>query len=127
MLAAERRHRSQRQLERRAKSARRSSRLIYPKTAAQRFHQSRSALKNQNPQNGHLLARFDWGFGAICFGASPVAAVFGSAPGSATPPEHRYHLNPTPQIQPSKEDISIWQGIGHFYLALTTKSDQVCR
>jgi len=37
------------------------------------------------------MARFDWGLGAVCFGASPVAAVFGSAPRSATPPEHRIH------------------------------------
>ena len=105
--------------ERRAKAARRSSRFIYTKTAAQGLHQSRVAQKNQNPQNGHLMARFDWGYGAICFGANPVAAVFVSAPGSATPPEHRIHFNPTLQIQPSKADISTWQRIGHFYLALT--------
>jgi hypothetical protein len=105
--------------ERRAKSARRSSRFIYPKTAAREFHQSRSAFKNQNPQNGHLMARFDWGLGAFCFGANPVAAVFGSAPGSATPPEHRIQSNPTPQFRLLKEDISIWKRIGHFYLALT--------
>ena len=78
--------------ERRAKAARRTSRFIYPKTAARGLHQSRSAHKNQNPQNGHLMARFDWGLGAVCFGASPVAAVFGSAPGSATPPGHRLHF-----------------------------------
>jgi len=93
--------------ERRAKAARRSSRSIHPKTAARGLHQSRSAIKN--PQNEHLMARFDWGYGALCFGASPVAAVFGSAPGSATPPEHRIHFNPTPQILPSKKDISIWR------------------
>ncbi len=40
--------------ERRAKAARRSSRLIYPKTAARELHQSRSSVKNQNPQNGQL-------------------------------------------------------------------------
>jgi hypothetical protein len=42
-------------MERRAKPARRSSRFMYPKTAAQELHQSRSAHKNQNPQNGHLI------------------------------------------------------------------------
>src|SRR5437588_8399197 len=82
---------------------------MHPKTAARRLHQSRSAHKNQNPQNGHHRARFDWGFGAICFGASPVAAVFGSAPGSATPPEHRFHSNPSSQAATSKT--------GHFYFA----------
>ena len=75
--------------------------------------------QNQNPQNGHLLARFDWGLGAICFGASPVAAVFGSAPGSATSPEHRTHCKPTSQTHLSKQDISTLLGIGHFYFALT--------
>jgi hypothetical protein len=59
--------------ERRAKHARRSSRLIYPKTAARKLHPSRLLHKNQNPQNGQHRARFDWGLGAICFGASPVA------------------------------------------------------
>jgi hypothetical protein len=119
MLAAERQRRNQRQMERRAKPARRSSRFMYPKTAARRLHQSRSAMKNQNPQNGHLMARFDWGFGAICFGASPVAAVFGSAPGSATSPKHRIHSNPNPPTVPSKQDISTLLRIGHFYFALT--------
>ena len=76
-------------------------------------------LKNQNPQNGHLMARFDWGFGAVCFGASPVAAVFGSAPGSATSPKHRLYSKPYPLAVPSKQDISTLLGIGHFYFALT--------
>src|SRR5664279_6538495 len=102
MLVAEQRRSGQRQMERRAKAARRSSRLRYPKTAAQRLHQSRSAHKNQNPQNGQLMARFDWGSGAICFGASPVAAVFGSALGSATSPEHRIYCKPAFQEALSK-------------------------
>jgi hypothetical protein len=109
MLGAKRRHRSQNQAERRAKPARRPSRCIYPKTAARKLHQSRSVLKNQNPQNGQHWARFDWGFGAICFGASPVAAVFGSAPGSATPPEHRIHCKP---LLPGSHPKT-----GHFYFA----------
>ena len=120
MLAVEHSHRDERQKERRAKPARRSSRLIYPKTAARRLHQSRSAHQNQNPQNGHLMARFDWGSGAVCFGASPVAAVFGSAPGSATPPEHRIYFNLTPTAALLKQDISTLLGIGHFYFALTS-------
>ena len=119
MLAVERPHRTQRQEERRAKPARRSSRFLYPKTAAPRLHQSRFPRKNQNPQNGHHRARFDWGFGAACFGASPVAAVFGSAPGSATPPERQIYSNPTLPTRPSKQDISTLLGIGHFYFALT--------
>src|SRR6202044_800019 len=84
-----------------------------------------SCLKNQNPQNGHLMARFDWGLGAVCFGASPVAAVFGSAPGSATSPEHRIYLKPTLQQHPTKPDISTWHRLGHFYLALTGRLSRV--
>ena len=125
MLAAKRRHRNQNQSERWAKPARRSSRFIYPKTAARELHQSRSVLKNQNPQNGHHRARFDWGSGAVCFGASPVAAVFGSAPGSATPPEHRIHCKPAPSAPSSKQDISTLLGIGHFYFALTGGSGTI--
>lgn len=119
MLGAKRRHRSQNQAERRPKPARLPSRCIYPKTAARKLHQSRSVHRNQNPQNGQHWARFDWGSGAICFGASPVAAVFGSAPESATPLEHRIHSNPAPHAPPSKQDISTLLGIGHFYFALT--------
>jgi len=103
----------------RAKTARSTSRLIYPKTAAPKLHQSSRIPKNQNPQNGQHWARFDWGIGAICFGASPVAAVFGSAPGSATSPKHRFHFKPAPQNPPSKQDISTLRAIGHFYFALT--------
>src|ERR1019366_8537527 len=119
MLVAEHSRRGKRQMARRAKPARRSSRFMYPKTAARGLHQSRSVRKNQNPQNGHLMARFDWGLGAVCFGASPVAAVFGSAPGSATSPEHQIHFKPASPAAPSKQDISTLLGIGHFYFALT--------
>ena len=52
-------------------------------------------------------------------GASPVAAVFGSAPGSATPPEHRIHCKPTSRASLSKQNISTLLGIGYFYFALT--------
>jgi hypothetical protein len=103
----------------RAKAAQPTSRLIYPKTAARKLHQCSITPKNQNPQNGQHRARFDWGSGAVCFEVSPVAAVFGSAPGSATSPEHRIHLKPTPRNPVSKPDISTWHRLGHFYLALT--------
>src|ERR1035437_191247 len=119
MLVAQQRRSNQGQIDRRVKPARRSTRLRYPKTAARELHQSRAAHKNQNPQNGQLMARFDWGLGAVCFGASPVAAVFGSAPGSATPPEHRIHFKPSSPTAPLKQDISTLLGIGHFYFALT--------
>jgi hypothetical protein len=103
----------------RAKPARLSSRLLYPKTAAPKLHQSRFHPKDQTLQNGQHWARFDWRVGAICFGASPVAAVFGSAPGSATSPEHRLYTKPSSQTSPIKPDISTLRKLGHFYFALT--------
>lgn len=102
--------------------ARRPSRLYLPKTAARKLHLGRSLGKHQNPQIGPYRARFDWGLGAVCRGASPVAAVFGSAPGCATPPEHRIYLNPASATPPSKPDISTGHSLGHFYLALTAPS-----
>jgi hypothetical protein len=47
------------------------------------------SFQKPKPPERAPSARFDWGLGAVCFGASPVAAVFGSAPGGATPREHR--------------------------------------
>jgi hypothetical protein len=105
----------------RAKTARPSSRLIYPKTAARGNSPKQMGSENQNPQNGQHWARFDWGFGAICFGAIPVAAVFGSAPGARLPRNIKSTINPHPHATSLKQDISTWQdgGLGHFYLALT--------
>lgn len=81
--------------ERRAKPARRTSRLIYSKTVARESHPSRWPQKNQCPRNRWLscLKPVDRGFGAVCPGACPFAAVFESASGSATSPKHRTHTN----------------------------------
>src|SRR5205807_395311 len=51
------------------------------------------------------------------FGASPVASASGIRSGAT--PCGRPQPNTAPPPAPSKPDISIWQGIGHFYLALT--------
>ena len=90
--------------ERRAKAARRSPRLIYPKTAARGLHQCRSAQKNQNPQNGHLWPGLTGGLAPSASKPAPSSG-FGSAPGSATSPEHRILHKPAPQFRPSKPDI----------------------
>jgi len=94
MLVIEQRRSNQRQIDRRAKPARRSTRIKISEDRCSGASPKQICLQNQNPQNGHLMARFDWGLGAICFGASPVAAVFGSAPGGANPPEHESTLSP---------------------------------
>ncbi len=119
MLVAEQRRSNQQQIDRRAKPAPRSTRFKISEDRCSGASPKQICPQNQNPQNGHLMARFDWGLGAICFGASPVAAVFGSAPGCATPPEHRIHFKPSSQLALIKQDISTLPGIGHFYFALT--------
>ena len=111
-----------RQIDRRAKPARRSTRFKISEDRCSGASPKQICPQNQNPQNGHLMARFDWGLGAVCFGASPVAAVFGSAPGSATPPEHRIHFKPSSQQALLKQDISILPGIGHF-----SPENRLCR
>jgi hypothetical protein len=118
MLVAEQRRSNQQQIDRRA-------RFKISKDRCSGASPKQICPQNQNPQNGHLMARFDWGLGAICFGASPVAAVFGSAPGSATPPEHRIHFKLSSQLALIKQDISTLPGIGHFYFALTRKEPEV--
>lgn len=99
------------------KSGPATSHFIYPKPPLRDFTTAVS-LENQNPQNGQHKARFDWGFGAVCRGASPVASAL-DLPQKRDLPENRIQIStPSPTV-PSKQDISIWQRIGHFYLALT--------
>lgn len=94
-----------------------TSRFIYPKPPLRDFTTAVQP-ENQNPQNGHHKARFDWGLGAVCCGASPVASAL-DLPQERDPPENRIQTTtPSPAV-PSKQDISTWQRIGHFYLALT--------
>jgi hypothetical protein len=81
-------------MERRAKSARRASRLYMPKASALKFHQS-----NGSQLNNALLAlrkdsrvlRHRRAF-ADCFGANPVASALGNRarrdPGAAVQPYH---------------------------------------
>ena len=58
----------------------------------------------------------------ISNGAMPVASALGIRSG-ATPCGHPHH-NAHSQSEPSKPDISKWQAIGHFYLALTRNRDR---
>jgi hypothetical protein len=99
------------------KSSPASSRLIYPKPPLGDFTKA-VGLKNKNPQNGPHQARFDWGLGAVCFGASPVASAL-DLPQERDFPKNRIHTNTHSLPARPKPDISTWQRIGHFYLALT--------
>ncbi len=99
------------------KSGPAASRFIYPKPPL-RDLTTAVGPENQNPQNGQHCARFDWGFGAVCCGASPVASAL-DLPQKRDLPENRIQTTMPSPVDPSKQDISTWQRIGHFYLALT--------
>ena len=77
------------QSERRANNARRSSRFSLSEDRCSRASPKQTRPKNQNPRNGLLSCHgpVDRGFGAVCFGVSPLAAVFGSSPGARLPRE----------------------------------------
>ena len=55
---------------------------------------------------------------AACFGASPVASALGSE-NRRDPVLHSHHFTIAPLATRPKPDISTWQQLGHFYLALT--------
>jgi hypothetical protein len=74
--------------------------------------------QNKNPQGAPEGLRLP-----ISNGASPVASALGIRLG-ATPCGHP-HPNIHSRLRPSKQDISKWQAIGHFYLALTVLKVQV--
>jgi hypothetical protein len=77
------------------------------------------------PSEGTPQGPVNRGFAAVYFGANSVASALNLPQDSDVPKNHSHSkpplLNPT-----SKPDISTWQRIGHFYLALTA-SDRHCR
>src|SRR6202162_2721943 len=119
MLAAEHRRRNERQIERRAKPARRSLAFTKPKASARKLHhpdvaKSKSKSKTPEQQRSRVLVL------PISNGASPVASALGIRLG-ATPRGPR-QLNMASPDRSSKQDISTLLGIGHFYFALTVVS-----
>ena len=58
---------------------------------------------------------------AACFGASPVASASGSQDRRDPAPDSHHSTTAPPAGRP-QPDISAWQRIGHFYLALTPLS-----
>jgi hypothetical protein len=99
------------------KSGPATSRLIYPKPPLRGFTTAVCARKPKPPERT-LKARFDWGLGAVCCGASPVASAL-DLPQERDFPKNRIHTTTHPPVEPVEQDISTWQGIGPFYLALT--------
>ena len=94
-----------------------TSHFPYPKPPLGSFTTA-VGFQNQNPQNGQLTARFAWGLGAVCCGASPVASAL-DLPQKRDLPENRFQTTMPSSGQPSKQDISTLHRIGHFYFALT--------
>src|ERR1700693_4849774 len=116
MLAAEHRRRNERQIERRAKPARRSLAFTKPKASARKLHhpdvaKSKSKSKTPEQQRSRVLVL------PISNGARPVASALGIRLGAT--PRGPHQLNMASPDRPSKQDISTLLGIGHFYFAFT--------
>jgi hypothetical protein len=100
--------------ERRSKAARRTFAFTQPKASARKLHHpdvATSKSKTPEQRRSRVLAV------PIRDGASPVASALGIRLGAT--PCGLTHLNMPFSARPSKPDISTWQRIGHFYLALT--------
>jgi hypothetical protein len=114
MLVAKHWCRNPRQIERRAKPARRSLAFIKPKASAPKLHHPdvvKSKSKTPEQRRSRVLEL------PISNGASPVASALGIRSGAT--PRGPHQPNMTSLGRPSKQDISTLPGIGHFYFALT--------
>ena len=114
MLAAEHRRRNERQIGRRAKSARRSFAFTMPKASARKLHHPdvvKSKSKTPEQKHSRVLEL------PISNGASPVASALGIRLGAT--PRGLHQPNMASPARLSKQDISTLLGIGHFYFALT--------
>ena len=124
--------------ERRANGARRSSRCRSPRPQLRDFTKAIPATNarpaeaeagprpparqggaaestNTKPSDGNARGSCR---SAACFGASPVASASGSQDRRDPAPDSHHSTTAPPAGRP-QPDISAWQRIGHFYLALT--------
>ena len=76
------------------------------------------SLAKAKPSEGTPQGPVDRGLAAAYFGANPVASAL-NLPQERDSPENHPYSNPALFPLPSKPDISTWQRLGHFYLALT--------
>src|ERR1035437_9523451 len=117
MRATEHRRRNQRQMERRAKPARRSLAFHSPRPPLLKGSTKESMTSKPKPSDGDFAA-IRGSVADAFFGASPVvASALGIRLGS--PPRGRHQRTTDPPGRLSKQDISTLLGIGHFYFALT--------
>jgi hypothetical protein len=102
----------------RAKAAQPASRLLYSKPPLESFTKVKSAQKAK-PSAVTARGPVHRGLAAAYSGANSVVSAL-NLPRERDSPENPLHSNPNLSLPPSKQDISTWQGIEHFYLAFTT-------
>src|SRR5208282_1707696 len=103
----------------REKAARPTSRFLYSKPPLGSLTKV-SLPRKAKPPEGTPQGPVNRGFAAVYFGANSVASAL-NLPQERDLPKNHHHSkpplsNPTPQ-----PDISTWQRLGHFYLALTPR------
>ncbi len=94
-------------------------RSIDPKTASPKLHQSSLPRKTKTPISGSIGPGLTGGLAPSASEPAPSQRSSDLLRGARLPRNIVFTLNPRPQIPPSAQDISTWQRIGHFCLALT--------
>ncbi len=102
----------------RAKTARPASRLLYSKPPLGSLTKV-SWPSKAKPSEGTPQGPVNRGFAAVYFGANSVASAL-NLPQERDLPKNHSHSKPHLSNRTPKQDISTWQRIGHFYLALTS-------
>src|ERR1700722_17859844 len=101
----------------RAKTARPVSRLLYSKPLLGSLTKV-SWPQKAKPPEGTPQGPVNRGLAAVYFGANSVASAL-NLPQERDLPKNQSHSKPPLSNSIPKPDISTWQRIGHFYLALT--------
>ena len=91
--------------------------FILFKASARDFHPSKLVNSNNKAPAG-AGSRTGLGLVTVYFGADSVASALNPLRDRDVPENYAYS-KPHPSGLASKPDISTWQRIGHFYLALT--------
>jgi transposase len=102
----------------RATTARPASRLLYSKPPLGSSTKVSWSPKAK-PSEGTPQGPVNRGLAAVYFGANSVASAL-NLPQERDLPKNHHHSKPHLPNRTPKPDISTWQRIGHFYLALTT-------
>src|ERR1700722_4703541 len=109
----------------RAKTARPVSRLLYSKPLLGSLTKV-SWPQKANPPEGTPQGPVNRGLAAVYFGANSVASAL-NLPQERDLPKNQSHSKPPLSNSTPKPDISTWQRIGHFHLALTGALQKPCR